>query len=383
MELPRLQKKIIYLDQSAISLMMKSRATGNQDRWAHLFKRLKEMVRWQRIVCPLSWEHQRESEFQHIRARGLLQTIRTLAGGIHFRSPWEIQGRQMHQALEAFTKGEEAGRLCDWHDAFTRDPHRWHDVFALDIDSESSPEFISNERKYKTAVLQDATALYSNPQYMRRSFKEHVQEEIRGAARALITTLHRNMREILEKAGDQELPTFFLLQQLPPEGQILFTILSTLRAQWGDTQCFQKLDEFLRSAQFASMPQVRIKAVLAAAVAGIPGGKGRKPKKGDVYDLEAISSYMPYCDAMLLDNEMRSLGCQSNVHLDRDYETKLFSAKTFRNMLDWLDDVEESMPSHVRQIVSDVYGGRFGNLSSTKNTNVFGAMKRANAWNLG
>jgi len=205
-DLPRLEKKILYLDQHAISLMMRSQETGKNDKWSNLFGRLKSLVQWQRIICPTSWEHQQESKLSKSRYSSLMETCRTLAMGNRLRSSWEIESRQISEALTAFLENKELSWDFKPRDAFMQDPNAWHDHFAIDVDFGWQSEQIANQRKNKEAIHKKMEALYVDPDYLNRTFEEHVRLETEGFARGLLGTFAEESRELFEMLCGLRLP---------------------------------------------------------------------------------------------------------------------------------------------------------------------------------
>lgn len=325
-DLPKLSKKILYLDQLAISHMMRSRQSGKDRRWSDLFNHLKSMVQWQRIICPTSREHRDESELSKDRYANLMDTCRTLAMGKRLRASWDIEGRQICHARQAFMAGTMPDWSFDSKESFKEDPNTWHDYFAIDVDFGLDPKKVDGTRQSKMAIHKKMESLYSDPTFLLGTFEEHVQRETAGFARGVIGT-------------------------------------------------YDKEREFFTSLQFGSVPVVRINAVLRAAMALKCRDSGRKPKPSDQCDVEVICSYMPYCDAMLIDGEMRSLAIDGKAQLDSAYDTKLFSAKTLPELHEWLDQVETSFPAQQREAVADVYEERFERLALHRGHNLLEAKK--------
>jgi len=136
-----------------------------------------------------------------------------------------------------------------------------------------------------------------------------------------------------------------------------------------------KAREFFFSPQFASVPVVKINAILRAAMGLKAKNSGRKPEPGDQYDLAILSAYMPYCDAMLVDGEMRSLATEGKASLDQDYGTQLFSGKKLTELCQWFDEVEASFPIVQKEAVSDVYEEQFHKLKPQKGRNLLDRRK--------
>ncbi len=373
-DLPKLKKKILYLDQLAISNMMRAQETGKNLRWSELFDRLKSMVQLQCIICPTSWEHRQESEFSKDRYDRLMDTCRKLAMGNRLRGSWEIQNTQIFEALEAFMKDEDATWYFESSDAFEEDPNAWHDFFAIGVHFDRDHRQVDARRQNKMDVHDIMVSLYSDPTYLQNSFEEHVQRETEGFARGLIGTYDKERQELLEMMCGQR-PPDLLATLSSPGAQVVQGILMTIQQELPTSDPNSKAREFFSSPQFATVPAVRINAIMRAAMAIKSLDSDRRPKPGDQYDVKVISSYMPYCDAMLIDGEMRSLATDGKSQLDKLYGTNLFSGKTLHELGEWLDDVEESFPVQQRQAVFDVYEERFDKLNLVKGTNLLEARK--------
>jgi hypothetical protein len=113
--LPSISKRVLYLDQFAISNMMKSvdtRAPGHervreQPEWLELYKRLDVLVRGQVVVCPDFENHRIESIYSRFRP-SLEWLYEYLSGGVSFRSSDAVTLRQLSSALSGWLEGRES-----------------------------------------------------------------------------------------------------------------------------------------------------------------------------------------------------------------------------------------------------------------------------------
>jgi hypothetical protein len=201
-----------------------------------------------------------------------------------------------------------------------------------------------------------------------------VQRETDGFARGLIGTYDKDRQELLEMMSGLKAPDPLALLS-SPGAQIVQMVVTTIQeeSQSGDRN--SKAREFFFSPQFGSVPTVRINAVMRAAMALKSRDSARNPKPSDQCDVEVISSYMPYCDAMLIDGEMRSLASDGKAQLDSAYDTRVFSARTLPKLKEWLDQVETSFPPQQREAVADVYEERFERLTLHRGRNLLEARK--------
>jgi len=115
---------------------------------------------------------------------------------------------------------------------------------------------------------------------------------------------------------------------------------------------------FLFSDVAYDAPANDISSWLMAAIARkAASGQKRPPSPGMWNDITAIASFLPYCDAMFLDNECAGLLREEPLGTRlAPFETRIFSSKTGDAFLAYLAGLEEEAgPDHVR-LLAEVYG---------------------------
>jgi hypothetical protein len=115
---------------------------------------------------------------------------------------------------------------------------------------------------------------------------------------------------------------------------------------------------FLYSDAAYNAPANDIAALLMAALARkAASGQRRPPSPGMWNDIVAISSFLPYCDAMFLDNECAALLAEEPLKskLSR-FETRIFSSNTSPAFLDYLSTVEADAGAEHETLIDSVYG---------------------------
>ena len=117
------------------------------------------------------------------------------------------------------------------------------------------------------------------------------------------------------------------------------------------------VDQFFKSDKALNTPFLYINSRLWATIAQkVRNQKGpRKPKPSDSYDVKAISTYAPYCDAMYVDNEFHSMASQKNVDVSGKFGVRLFSTRTHDSFLAYLDDILKSMSEAHREGLTLLY----------------------------
>ena len=111
--------------------------------------------------------------------------------------------------------------------------------------------------------------------------------------------------------------------------------------------------DFLYSEEALSAPENHLSALLFAGLGYRAGnGQRRVPDKGTSNDIKFISAYLPYCDAMFIDNEFAQILGEPPVASQVNYPTKIFSNRTREDFLDYLADLEtEADEDHVDRVV--------------------------------
>src|SRR6266566_8713190 len=105
-------KKVIYVDQFAISEMVKavdtrSKAHSRVDPfWRQVFEALERVCKLQLVVCPWSPFHRDESLVSEM-FEPLKRMYEHLANGVGLLRPTDIELRQLNTALVAWLDGKE------------------------------------------------------------------------------------------------------------------------------------------------------------------------------------------------------------------------------------------------------------------------------------
>ena len=116
--------------------------------------------------------------------------------------------------------------------------------------------------------------------------------------------------------------------------------------------------DFLFSSAAFDAPANDISAMMMAALARkAASGQQRPPSPGMWSDITAIASFLPYCDALFVDNECAGLLGEEPLRTKvRTFGTKLFSARTGEAFLEYLAELERlAGDEHVR-LVARIYG---------------------------
>jgi hypothetical protein len=114
--------------------------------------------------------------------------------------------------------------------------------------------------------------------------------------------------------------------------------------------------QFLESDALDDVPFTRLSSLLFAGMAQQARGGKKCPAKHPFNDVDLVAAYLPYCDAMFLDNEMAALLHHKPIREQFNYPARIFSLRTKTEFLSYLDEIEaKASPAHL-QTVREVYG---------------------------
>ena len=114
---------------------------------------------------------------------------------------------------------------------------------------------------------------------------------------------------------------------------------------------------FGEANRIAEAPFVKLQAMMFAAIAMLAaGGKKEPPNEGMTTDIETVAHLLPYCDAMFMDNECRSLLLNVPLALRPQEVSRVYSLNCRAEFLEYLRSLRADLtPEHI-QALHDVYG---------------------------
>ncbi len=364
--LPALSKRMIYLDQMALSAIAREldpvwrEKTGRTDPfWIEVFDQLERLVKLQLVVCPESPIHEEESAFDD-RFEGVLKRLyEHLATGVSLEFPHQILRRQLWEAFQAAKEGRDpdwrhisrervvSGRLDEWSDRLLISVNMGHLPGAVDDRRQSRDEGY--------AKLEELWALWAAEAV---PFEERLRRERRGLADAAIQSYLKHLTR-MGRAYAGEIMTDPMALLPGWTVQIVMSFMTALKeAGVPQLERLSRVDAFLHSEAAMDAPQNQLAALLYAGLARrAANGQKRVPSRGTPNDIDFISAYLPYCDAMFIDNEFAQLLSEEPIAAAVDpYGTRIFSARNRAEFLEYLKDLEsDADPDHV-QLVHDTYG---------------------------
>jgi|GEM_PF-5778428 len=254
------------------------------------------------------------------------------------------------------------------NDAFSKDTSvgGWQSRIIVDTSLPDIPFWADGLRKIYQQSDKDYNAIIQSrwKQQAGKPTRVFFQEVLEEEAQAFGTAIVQLSKEFYEKQwairrGEVD----YSRQDLIPTPA--FTITDRLGKYFiqrglSDKEIALNVLEYLTSPILKELPFIKISSALQAAAARkYCAGQQKSPKhrKASILsDISTISTLMPFCDAMLIDNECRNYIDEPSVREHIPYSTSLFSTSNRENFLTYLDQIEKHASEGHLAIVREVYG---------------------------
>jgi transcription elongation factor Elf1 len=367
--LPALAKKVLYLDQFAISKLMKVLHPDHRERvarrgeeeerfWLGLFERLDRLVKLQVLVCPSSSMHWEES-FPARDYEALRRIYEHLSGGVSFLDPGSIKRGQVNHAFREWLDGKPSEPPLAVDRVTHGEINAWTDRLQirarLDPDADFADELRALRERTHDGLKQQVERWRSGA---RRGFHDYFDDEISAYGPLIL----RGYAERMTVVGSMMLgltPFDPEVALNTTEAQILVTALKGRLEERGESidDALSAVRAFLCSEKLRDVPFLRISCGMFAAMAVEASiGQAPRPDQGMISDINVISTLLPYCDAMFIDNRARRYLEIAREQVPLDYATLGFSEASRDELLRWLDELEGSVPQAHRELIEEVYG---------------------------
>lgn len=376
--LPKLDKKVLYLDQFVISNMMFALNSAtkqhgrnpNEALFREVFARLDLLGKKQLLVCPSSDLHDSESATSGLY-KALKGTYELLSYGVTWFDTETIHSWLITEAFQHWLAGHEPQKSRFGRDDFLHGNRTgWTDHFYVSSSFRWSPDTIKELRETRDAVAEELRTVFEQWQRDQdKSFVYWVREETGGAAKNYVRGLFQQLGEVAaaqsEILSTQQVALSAAAAFLLPthEAGVMMRFRHELMEKGCDeAEWLPKTWEFLQSEHFAGLPFVRIGSMVWATVADRSAhiGQKRLPTRGFHNDVRLIETFLPYCDAMFLDKESHGiLSDRLMRNVVTEYGTRIFSLRNKEEFLAYLDEIESSATSEHLDLLNEVYGDRY------------------------
>ncbi|MDF2531099.1 MAG: hypothetical protein K0Q65_680 [Clostridia bacterium] len=366
--LPELNKKIIYIDQFAISNMEKAlnpKVSPEQrqriDRfWADLFNLLDTLCKMQLIICPDSITHENESMAAKDHYKALKRMYEQLSHGTSFEHFNTIERFQLCEVAENWIQGNpDKGLEMDIETAVHGDINEWQDrlIVTVEISNfEKDAEILSQNRQDTQMNLNKLIDQWR--QLNDFDFDKQWEIELSAYGRTIAQQYidyYKNFMEVgfgISKDFDKLMRTDILA--------LVHSIVEVIKAAGvSEEDSLKQAFEFLRSPYLKNVPFIQISTLMYAALARKAVNGQKKAKASFFNDVRTISCLKPYCDAMFVDNECASLLNEEPLRTCITGGAKIFSLNTKEQFLEYLEEIIFTAPKEHIDKVEEVYGKRW------------------------
>ena len=375
-KLPEVKKKIVYLDQFVISNLLKllDREHRSHEKnavepfWSKLFEKIDLAIKYQAIICPDSLYHVNESLVGIDNFELMKRLYEHLSCGKTFYYSTDIEHRQILHHFEKWIVGQKhrydlgANNIC--HD----DLNAWAIGLMIGVNVfpfKGQIESIKSSNSTAENQLQSIWGRWKDEKHVK--FIERVHEETLGLGKGLIEVLKIHAIKYEACIRNIQAGAAYDVDDLfPPTAKALFEdLFRSANKHTGDMQKagLRVREYFNNVSSLLEIPSVKINSVMFAGLAHRAACGKKSPPKSTV-DIQFISSYLPYCDALFIDRESENLlrefpkNTPDNLRL-KEFSARLFSMRNKEEFLDYLDKLIQNVPKERMRVIKDILGDRY------------------------
>jgi hypothetical protein len=378
-DLPAIQKKVVYLDQFLISNLIKfldkehpSHAKVAKDPfWAELFEKLERASKAQAIVCPDSFYHRDESIAGRMDFSLMRRLYEHFSHGKTLYPSATVERFQILEHFDGWLRGEKVVFGFDpQHIAFDSNLHTWDIGLHVSVGGSIRPDELSNLQDINGNTQQqllDIWECWKKEGHV--SFEQHARDEMLGFGKGHLTAMRdfaqRNILAMNKIAQDPSLQPD-LNDILPPMSSDLLGELIRISRVSGvsEEEVPNTIGRYLGDIDaLFEVPALKISSILFAGLAR-KAAMGEKQPPNSTADVQFISSYMPYADAMFVDKQcytlLKELPSNTPEYLRlNEFDTKIFSLNQKKDFLDYLDEIVDTLEESHIELLQDINGEEY------------------------
>jgi hypothetical protein len=348
-----LDKKVIYLDQFVYSNICKSRKKDEDKKETHfsreLDSKIKKVVLLQQAIFPHSDIHLDESLVSTFY-EDLKKLYESIDGETSFRNHHEIRNSQIYSFAKAWVNNEGASIDFSVDKILHGKRNSWLPPLSITVNANYN-QFIDDIRKSRGIADESMKKVFERWKNEKPNFHKVVKEYSLALGLSYLNKIY----EIGGRLSQGQLN----IQDLTHDACTINTSLMYLFKKQGinENNLFNEINKFLSWHGLIELPFNKISAYMYAALARkAANGQKRLPNQGMSNDIKMISTYMPYCDAIFIDNECASLLSEKPLFSDLQYKAKIFSYRNKDEFISYLDYLIQQAPPDVVSKANEIYG---------------------------
>ena len=359
--LPDIDKRVLYLDQFAVSELYKTKAktrkpgAPHEQFWQDCYSFANRAYLRQQVIFPASNLHSDETIVWH-SPEELRLAHEMFSGETSFERTDAIATRQEWEFAKAFLRGGQGPSLNTGVDEVISGARNvWLPVYHISVNSNYSM-FAPGLRQDKAAAEASLRRLADVWANTRPTFDDLLKNELSSYGSAMRQALREQITKTQAAIASND-PASVL--------DMRFGLISRYRELTAlfesngvpAKDAFKEVLRFLEWPDNQHQPAHKISAYLFAALGWrISSGQRPEMKAGILNDFSAISSYAPYVDAMFVDKQCASLLKQGRLRSELSYKARIFSLSDPQEFLDYLKGLGDSATKDVRELAHQLYG---------------------------
>jgi hypothetical protein len=359
--LPDVDKRVVYLDQFAVSELYKTKTNTpkpgapHDQFWRDCYALANRAYLRQQVIFPASNLHSDETIVWHSPAE-LRLAHEMFSGETSFQSTDVIATQQEWMFAEAFLKGApppSLGTSVDEVISGTRNV--WLPIYHISVNSDYSM-FADGLRQDKAVAKASLRQLADVWVRTRPTFNELLKHELSSYGSAMREALSAQITKT-QAAITSDDPASVLDMRFGLISRYRHLTALFERSGVPEQDAFKEVLRFLDWSGNQQQPAHKIFAYLFAAL-GWRISSGQRPEMNAsiLNDFSAISTYSPCVDAMFVDRQCASLLRQGRLRSELSYKARIFSLSDPQEFLDYLKSLGDSATENVRELAHELYG---------------------------
>jgi hypothetical protein len=348
--LPSLSKVVIYLDQFFHSHAFRD---ASSDFHAAI-SLISHLAHYQLIVVPFSPVHRTEThQWPNENRTALWNFIKQTSRGHQFLPVYHAKHAQILRSYRSYLDAGPAIVPVQTADVFHEDIDQWEDYIWVDVEiGREDPEQI---RASKAKTVNDLLSLFASWRGKASHFSDDFEAEIRASANNYLQHFAHLLARIA--AGQPN-----ALDDSHIDSMVIESLVRATHTTADPVERLSKATAFFSSEYFRNVPCEKIaNGILAVLKHRVKMGqysnqeKAKDTLSGFNFDLEFISGYLPYCDAMFIDQAMYDMVADSRLSIKEQFGTRVFSRSNWEEFIDYLAAIEKGLSPEIRRAISWIY----------------------------
>jgi len=359
--LPDLDKRVVYLDQNAFSVLFKVRSKGrlpigHEAFSTALYEKVRRAVLLQQVVMPHSDIHSQET-IVFSDAQGLRKAYEFIGGDVSLKSHHDIALEHVCEFADAYRDGREPKISFDVNDILKSKLNVWLPDMHISVGANYAG-FAGGIRHTRAETHTAMTQIIERWQREKPTFESVLEAELACFGTAKVQAFAANFERMVEAdvRGDFKALMDGSFEPILREKMMVQRVLKLDGADEGEV--LKAVGAFWMWERNREQPVHFISSHLFAGMARRFALGQKSASRGMSNDITAIATYGPYMDAMFVDKEFASLLRETKQLRGLPLKARIFSFANGDDFLSYLDELAANASDETREYANRIYGVR-------------------------